>query len=79
MISISFNKLIASSDSSNRSIDYDDIDDTYPNALDFKRNSYFYNKNHIYDYLKQNQLICLNKEKAFYILLNMKKRKMKIL
>ena len=53
------------SDSFNRSID---INDTYPNALDFMRNSYFYNQNHIYDYLKQNQLIYLNKEKAFFIL-----------
>ena len=56
------------SDSFNRSIDYNDINDTYPNALDFMRNSYFYNQNHIYDYLKQNQLIYLNKEKAFFIL-----------
>ena len=32
------------------------------------RNNYFYNQNHIYDYLKQNQLICLKKEKAYFIL-----------
>ena len=56
------------SDSLNRNIDYNSIHDNYPNVLDFMRNNYFYNQNHIYDYLKQNQLICLNKEKAYFIL-----------
>ena len=56
------------SDSLNRNIDYNSINDNYPNVLDFMRNNYFYNQNHIYDFLTRDQLICLNKEKAFFIL-----------
>ena len=60
----------ASSDSftSSRYLDYDDIKDTYPTVLDFMTNSYFYNQNHIYDYLKQIHLSYLNKENALFIL-----------
>ena len=57
-------------DSLYRSIYYnDDIkDDIFPNVLDFLTNSYFYNQDHIYDYLKQNLFFDLNKEKTFFVL-----------